>query len=157
VKSHTKSVSRKSRHQTATIEQAIKLLQESEFRITQPRQMLLELIFAQPGPFSAPQLEKLFKQKHKRSKCDPVTIYRTLPVLEKLGIIERCGFSEDKSFYEVMLNHHGHHHHIVCDSCQKVEPIDFCVVDGQEQILKKLGYTNLKHRLEFTGLCPNCS
>jgi Fe2+ or Zn2+ uptake regulation protein len=126
--------------------------------LTQPRRQLLRLICEQTSPFSAPGLEKkLRKNSGKKDSCDPVTIYRTLPLLEELGIIERCGFSEDMAYYEVILNHKGHHHHIVCSACHKVEPLNFCAIEGQEQVLKKMGYTDLSHRLEFVGKCPACS
>lgn len=139
------------------LKQALERMKKSDYRLTQPRRKLLELILEQKEPFSAPGLEKTFGRKSSREKCDPVTIYRTLPVLEELGIIERCGFSEDMAYYEVILNQKGHHHHIVCTSCHKVEHVDFCVVEGQEQILEKMGYRDLKHRLEFSGICPECA
>lgn len=140
------------------IADALKLIEESTFRLTRPRRVLLEAILAQKGPFSAPSLEKLLSRSEKGLGCDPVTIYRTLPVFEELGIIERCDFSDDVTQYEVSLNHKGHHHHhIVCNSCKTVVPLDFCVVDGQEQLLRKMGYTDLTHRLEFAGKCPDCS
>jgi Fur family ferric uptake transcriptional regulator len=143
----------------AGLSEAINLLKLSNYRFTQTRRTLLEEIFKKPGPFSAPSLERALSQPGKKSHVDPVTIYRTLPVLQKLGIIERCDFSDDVANFEVSI-HHGpdhHHHHIVCNSCKKVEAVDFCIVEGQEQVFKKLGYTRLAHKLEFNGLCPRCS
>ncbi len=139
----------------ATIGQAIDLLEKSSYRLTRPRRVLLESILKQTKPFSAPALEKLLIGKN---GCDPVTIYRSLPVFIDLGIIEKCDFSDDMTYYEVSLGHDGHHHHhFVCTSCKKVEPLEFCIVDSQAQVLEKLGYRNLKHRLEFRGLCPACA
>jgi Fur family ferric uptake transcriptional regulator len=138
-----------------TLAKALALVNESEYRLTRPRKTLLETILLQTTPFSAPMLTSLLKRK---SGCDPVTIYRSLPIFEKLGIIEKCDFSDDMTMYEVSMGHSGHHHHhILCSSCKKVEPLEFCILEGQEQILKKLGYTSLKHRLEFVGVCPSCS
>ena len=134
---------------------ALELIESSKHRMTKSRKFLLAAILEQKEPFSAPHLVKVLSRKQ---ACDTVTIYRTLPVFEELGIIEKCDFSDDMAKYEVSLGHSGHHHHhIVCHSCKKVESLDFCIVEGQEQILKKLGYTGLTHRLEFSGLCPNCS
>ena len=134
---------------------ALEMLESSKHRMTKSRKSLLLTILEQKEPFSAPHLVKLLSSKR---ACDPVTIYRTLPVFEELGIIEKCDFSDDMAKYEVSLGHSGHHHHhVVCNSCHKVESLDFCVIEGQEQILKKLGYTGLTHRLEFSGKCPNCS
>ncbi len=136
--------------------EALEILESSKHRMTKSRKALLALILEQKGPFSAPKLVKVLSRK---DACDPVTIYRTLPVFEELGIIEKCDFSEEMAQYEVSLGQSQghHHHHIVCGVCKKVESLDFCIVEGQEQILKKMGYTGLTHRLEFTGKCPNCS
>lgn len=135
---------------------AFDLIESSKHRMTKSRKALLALVLEQKGPFSAPKLVKVLSRKN---VCDPVTIYRTLPVFEELGIIEKCDFSDEMAQYEVSLGHKKghHHHHIVCKSCRKVESLEFCIVEGQEQILKKLGYTGLTHRLEFTGKCPDCS
>lgn len=141
------------------IKEALRLIESSDFRLTRPRRLLLETIFQQKGPFSAPQLEKILCHSGKKTDIDPVTIYRTLPVFQELGIIERCDFSDEMAHYEVTLHRDNkhHHHHIVCKSCKSVEELDFCILENQEELLKNLGYTNLTHRLEFSGICPRCS
>ncbi len=135
---------------------ALNLLADSKFRMTKTRHALLKAMNLQKGPFSAPQLVRIFAYK---ASCDPVTIYRSLPVFEKLGIIEKCDFSDDMAKYEWSLgkSKRHHHHHFVCRKCKKVESLDFCLVENQESKLKKMGYTGLSHRLEFSGQCPTCS
>lgn len=139
----------------ALFTEALKRFESSPYRLTQPRKNLLQLVLKQSQPFSAPQLVELLSAKN---KCDPVTIYRTLPLMEELGIIEKCAFSEGMAHYEVAMNHSDHHHHhIVCKKCKNIDPLDFCIIEAQEQVLQKMGYTHLSHRLEFEGLCPRCS
>jgi Fur family ferric uptake transcriptional regulator len=143
------------KHPKASLQDAVEVLELSAHRLTKPRQILLKMIFAQKAPFSAP---KLMKSLARKGTCDLVTVYRTLAIFEEIGIIEKCDFSDDMANYEVALGHHGHHHHhVVCTNCKKVEPLDFCLVKEQENSLKKLGYTDLNHRLEFSGKCPACS
>lgn len=143
----------------ACLDDALALIKASSFRLTKPRRLLLETILRQKGPFSVPQLEKQLSQSNRKTKIDPVTIYRTLPVFEELKIIERCDFSDDMAHYEIALHREDdhHHHHIVCKLCNKIEELDFCILEKQEQLLKKLGYTSLTHRLEFSAICPSCS
>ena len=137
------------------LQAALEKISASPYRLTRPRRALLDMVLKQTKPFSAPDLEKKLKGKN---GCDAVTIYRTLPVFIELGLLERCDFSDQTAFYEVTHGHEGHHHHhIVCTTCKQVEPLKFCLVEGQEQVLKRLGYLNLKHRLEFSGLCPACA
>lgn len=139
------------------LQHALQTLLDSDYRVTQPRRTLLEVIFQQKGPFSVNDLINEFKRRKVKDACDLVTIYRTLPVFETLGIIEKCGFSEGVAFYEWMGDQGEHHHHFICKGCNKIEPLDFCVIEAQEQVLKKMGYTQLTHRLEFAGYCPACS
>ncbi len=140
---------------TENLTEALRRLKAEGFRLTKTREKLLEVILRQTAPFSVPMVEKIFARQ--RGHFDSVTIYRSVPVLEKLGIIEKCGYSEGVAHYEVRLNKHGHHHHVVCTGCKKIEPLDHCIVKSQEVLLRKLGYTGLKHRLEFSGTCPSCS
>ncbi len=134
---------------------AREILSLSKYRMTQSRVAILNAILEQKAPFSAQRLLALVSRK---AKCDPVTIYRTLSVFVDLGLIEKCDFSEESAMYEVLLGKSGqHHHHIVCKSCKKVEALNFCLVNSQEQALQRLGYTALTHRLEFSGMCPVCS
>lgn len=140
---------------TSELTRAIERIKTSSYRLTRPRLALLETIFKQKKPFAARDLELKLSGKN---GCDSVTIYRSLPVFVELGILEKCDFSDEKTHYEVKHEHHGHHHHhIVCTSCERVDSIETCVIEAQEQLLKKLGYKDLKHRLEFRGLCPSCA
>ena len=145
-------------HATLSLSEAISRIEASSYRLTRPRRALLEVILKLVGkPFSVPDIEKRLKGKN---GCDSVTIYRTLPIFVELGLLEKCDFSDEMSHYEVRPaggDERHHHHHVVCTGCRKVDALEFCLVDAQEQILKRLGYQNLKHRLEFSGLCPSCA
>jgi Fur family ferric uptake transcriptional regulator len=56
--------------------------------------------------------------------------------------------------YELKGEHH--HHHVVCKRCKLVKPIDKCGITVIESWVKKMGYTDVAHRLEFFGICPHC-
>ena len=140
-----------------TLQEAIKKVDVSEHTLTRTRLVVLEAIFAKTGPFSPRDLISTLVSRPKKQSVNIVTIYRSLAIFEKLGILVRCFLSQDEAYYEVIDDIHAHRHHIVCRRCHKVAPLDFCVLDGQEQVLKKLGYSALDHHLEYTGICPKCS
>ena len=143
-------------HHRLVFDEALKRLEQSDYRLTKPRRAILEALFQQKGPFSAATLENHFQRQTKVS-MDLVTIYRCLPVFADLGIIERCDFSDSVAQYEIAASEPGHHHHhVVCRECGKVEPLDFCLIEAQQSSLEKLGYRDLQHRLEFTGVCDSC-
>jgi len=136
---------------------AIEKIRQSEYKLTRARQVILETIFLQKGPFSANDLNTRLGKRSRKGTADVVTIYRNLSVFEEIGIISRCDFSDSEVMYEVLVGDQAHHHHIVCRVCHHVESLDFCIIEAQEQALKQLGYHELNHRLEFSGICPKCA
>ncbi len=95
--------------------------------------------------------------KSRKTRCDLASVYRTLTLLEELGVVRRSDLFGTASHFELVKEGHHHRHHIVCKSCQKIEAIDFCLVQAENQALKRLGYKDVSHRLEFLGLCPACA
>lgn len=132
---------------------ALEILARANHRMTRPRLKILQAALKFKGPFSANDLHSKMPKG-----MDLVTIYRNLSAFESLGLICRADFSDEMVRYLVSApGHDHHHHHLVCRSCQKIEAIDHCLVKAQEKIFKQMGYTQLKHRLEFSGLCKACS
>lgn len=147
-----------------TLENAVELLSQAQHRMTRTRLLLLETIVKMKNPFSAADLVKsvnsvrVGRNQKKSTSLDLVTVYRNLPIFEETGIICRSDFSEEMTRY--VLSHPGHahhHHHIVCRNCQRVEAIDACLVEAQEKALAKLGFKEIRHKLEFSGICRACS
>ena len=83
------------------------------------------------------------------------TIFRILFKLKNLLLINEIDLNEGFKRYEIAPENH-HHHHIICETCQSVEVINKCQVKLLEDECKKLGFTNIKHKIEFFGICSNC-
>jgi len=137
---------------------AIHLLEESKHRITRTRELILDVILKIKSPFSANDVLAAIDRAKKSKSIDFVTVYRNLHVLEEVGVICRSDFSDEMARYMIATpGHDHHHHHIICRSCHQIEAVDFCIVEAQEKVLKKMGFKEIKHRLEFTGICRDCS
>lgn len=134
------------------LDQALDVLREAKHRITRPRKSILKALIHRKGP--AP-IEEIHRQMDP-GLCDLATVYRCLAAFERLGLVRRCYFNDGTSLFEINLGHE-HHHHIICTSCQKVELLDFCVVEGLERLVRDRGYTRVSHMLEFFGICSDCS
>ncbi|NCN42661.1 transcriptional repressor [bacterium] len=106
------------------------------------------------GPFSAEDLHLKVKDKG----IDLVTVYRSLSTFTELGLLTTVNFQDGTLRYEYSCtSEQGHHHHIICQKCKKVDPVDFCLVQDQEELIAQMGYSNITHKLEFFGLCDQCS
>ena len=85
-----------------------------------------------------------------------VTVYRTLELLHKSGLLCEVHIGDScRSYLEKRSD--GHHHHLVCKTCGKVVDFTGCELDGlEERLSAETGFKIEKHLLEFMGCCSNC-
>jgi Fur family peroxide stress response transcriptional regulator len=131
----------------------LKALEESGTKLTVQRRLIAEKIDRQKQAFSA---EELHSQGLKTKGVDLATIYRTLNLLHKLNHLNKAEFGDRKSRYW-LKSKKAHCQTFYCESCGRVENLDSCLVHSQHDQLKNQGYTQLTHRVEFIGICPQCS
>jgi Fur family ferric uptake transcriptional regulator len=131
----------------------LEALQASGLKRTKPRETLLRYLAENHGPFSAKDLHEALG----RRGLDAVTTYRCLAAFEKARLVARCDFGDGIARYEFSDGPEHHHHHVVCVGCRKVEKIDDCQLLRLEDKVRGLGYSEVRHVLEFTGLCRSCS
>ena len=137
--------------QQVEMTRVLELIKSKGLRLTQQRKTLIEVLLKFRVPFSADDL----KEELSDTKIDLATIYRALQSFQDLGLLQRIDFNDGVARYEYQNESH-HHHHIVCTECRKVEVVDFCVVKGQEELIRKMGYQDVFHKLEFFGVCKDC-
>ena len=85
------------------------------------------------------------------------TVYRVLTQFEQAGLLIRHHFESGKAVFE--LNQGGHHDHLVCLQCGRVE--EFCdpeIEKRQDNIAKDRGFTIREHSLYLYVDCakPSC-
>jgi len=74
------------------------------------------------------------------------TVYRVLTQFEQAGLLIRHHFESGKAVFE--LNQGGHHDHLVCLQCGRVEEFfDSEIEKRQEKIAKDRGFTIREHSL----------
>ena len=85
------------------------------------------------------------------------TVYRVLTQFEQAGLLARQHFETGKAVFE--LNQGGHHDHLVCLQCGKVEEFyDAEIERRQGEIAAKSGFELRGHSLALYGDCtkPYC-
>ena len=85
------------------------------------------------------------------------TVYRVLTQFEQAGLLIRHHFESGKAVFE--LNQGGHHDHLVCMQCGRVEEfVDAEIERRQIKIAKERGFTIHEHSLHLYADCtkPNC-
>jgi Fur family ferric uptake transcriptional regulator len=88
-------------------------------------------------------------------KTDPATVFRIMNILIEKGIITEVYFDDGKARYE--MADRKHHHHLVCESCGRIQDIssDPALI-LEKEIVKRYGFLVKRHSLEFFGVCVNC-
>ncbi|ENO79781.1 ferric iron uptake transcriptional regulator [Thauera sp. 63] len=80
------------------------------------------------------------------------TVYRVLTQFEQAGLLERHYFESGKAVFE--LNEGGHHDHLVCMQCGKVEEFyDPEIERRQNAIAKERGFSLREHALYLYADC----
>ncbi len=99
-----------------------------------------------------PDVEELYERS---LRIDPqisiATVYRTVKLLEELGILERLEFKDGKSRFEDAEREH-HDHLIDLHTGEVIEFRDDEIELLQEKIANRLGYALRGHRLELYGV-----
>jgi Fe2+ or Zn2+ uptake regulation protein len=88
--------------------------------------------------------------------------YRNLSVLEQVGVVSRVVTFGEHARFELAEDLMGHHHHLICTSCGRVE--DFIVPDAVERtvdeamasVVAPTGFAPTAHRLDLLGTCRSC-
>jgi Fur family transcriptional regulator, ferric uptake regulator len=139
---------------TAAITKFSGFLQQQGLKLTSEREALVREIFSIHYHFEADEL--LFKMKQNSVKISRATVYRTLELLVKSGLVRRVHLGEDHYHYE-HVSGHSHHDHLVCTTCGAViEFHDEELERRQREICERKKFTPTFHNLQILGLCDAC-
>lgn len=108
---------------------------------------------------SSPLLAAEFIDMAKNQGFDTVTIYRTLNLFHKLGIVYEFGSGKQRTIQLHQPDHDDHHHFIRCVSCNKVARFEDPAIEQQLlAIAQKKGFALIdSHYLEIIGTCASCN
>ncbi|MBM3241442.1 transcriptional repressor [Candidatus Poribacteria bacterium] len=135
-------------------EQFRRYLKSSGLKFTPERRLILGAAFSIEEHFEAEELFlKLWQQGDRVSKA---TIYRTLPLLVKSGLLREVVFGEKHAHYEHVYGHQ-HHEHLVCINCGKIIEVSSELLENlQTEICEQHDFEAISHKFEITGYCKDC-
>jgi Fur family ferric uptake transcriptional regulator len=123
-------------------------------RITRQRRLIWDALVAEPDThLSADELVAVVRGQ--LPKVDPSTIYRTLEMLCREGLVRRTDLGAGHAVFEPAHDHL--HHHVVCERCGAVVHLhDEEIGDVRDRVERASGYALSRRDMSFYGLCPNC-
>jgi Fur family transcriptional regulator, ferric uptake regulator len=128
-------------------------LRQRGYRLTPQRQLVLEAVdtleHATPDDI-------LVEVRRTASGVNISTVYRTLELLEELGLVSHAHLGHGAPTYHLADRHH--HIHLVCRDCTDVIEADLSVADSfTGELRERFGFeTDLKHFAIF-GRCAACT
>jgi len=131
-------------------------LKDSGLKSTLPRRKILELFeHSKVRHLSA---EDVYKSLIAEGiDVGLATVYRVLTQFEQAGLLSRQHFETGKAVFE--LNQGGHHDHLVCLQCGRVEEFyDPEIEKRQGTVARQRGFELRGHSLALYGDCikPDC-
>lgn len=136
----------------AVIQQFTQYLESNSLRLTTERRNILEQAFAYDGHFRADDL--LISMRQNGYNASHGTIYRTLPLLVKSGLLTEIVDAQNQSLYE---HSHQQHAHLICLRCNAIIEFENTEIDKlQEAVCEMHRFKPIKHRNEILGYCVKC-
>ncbi len=131
------------------------LLSHHGINKTKSKISILLKLSQSPEPLSAQQIHEQLES------CDLSTVFRTLSQFKEKNLVREVNLDEGFLRFQLILDNDEkdphHHHYVRCRNCGKISQIENCDLSVFEKAIKALGYTQMEHRLEFSGLCSECS
>lgn len=129
-------------------------LREHNLPITAQRIAIAEVVFESDRHVSvedvASELGRL------GAKVGTATVYRTLEVLVRSGLVVERDFGEGFRRYEPARDT-PHHEHLLCTVCSRVTEFRDERLERMTTLVAEAhGYARQRHRLVIYGVCPQC-
>ena len=132
----------------------ISYLKERGLRCTPERREILYGIFSIQRHFDADALYDYLKSQ--KSALSKATIYRSLPLFIKSGILKKSPPSQGRSQYELIYGLE-HHDHLICISCNNIIEFKHDMIEKlQDQVCQEYGFRPVEHNLSIRGYCREC-
>lgn len=115
--------------------------------MTDQRRTILKVL---EGAEDHPSVEMVYERARSQNpSISMATVYRTLNLLDELGVVIRHDFKENFSRYELNAEHHDHL--IDLETGDVIEFQDGELEAIKERIAREMGYDLVDHRLELYG------
>lgn len=136
------------------VETVVSAVRSRGLRVTTPRRILIETLFAAPGPVSAEEIASGLGGA--RATLDDASVYGNLERLEALGLVRHVHLGHGPGKW--MLADRARREYLHCEHCGvslAVEPST--LAPARDAIRAATGYEARFTHFPVVGLCPDCA
>ncbi|MFC1912410.1 Fur family transcriptional regulator [Chloroflexota bacterium] len=128
-------------------------LSERGYRLTPQRMLVLAAIENSDDHISAEEIHAEVVKKYPHVNIS--TVYRTLELLNRLGLVTETDLGGGRVRYHPADK--GHHHHLVCQECGRIIDLDeSLLVSLKDVLLDEYGFSADLRHLAIFGCCADC-
>jgi Fur family transcriptional regulator, ferric uptake regulator len=143
------------RQSSSWAERATDALARAGYRRGGARSAIVALLDEQPCALSAVEIrEALLVRGRDVSRA---SVYRVMEELEEIGLLMRVEVGQGVVRYEPSRSGAGHHHHLVCELCGRLQPF---TDEGLERAIRRaserLPLNVSEHEIVIRGACQSC-
>lgn len=131
------------------LSEAVDALRERGLRLTSPRRLVLEALFAAEDPVSAEYIATTLT-------LDLTSVYRNLETLEQHGLARHVHLGHGPGLYALVGR--GEREFLSCERCGAVRALTPDQLDPiRDRIRERFGYEARFTHFAIVGLCPSCA
>lgn len=128
------------------------ILRKHGIKVTKSRIAILEILISNEDSASVDYIYELCVKNG--AAVDISTVYRTMEILESNDLIDKMNLGDGRYTYK--LKKDVHKHTLECCLCHKEVEIECPMVQIEQLIKHKTGFTLMEHELKIKGICEAC-
>lgn len=139
------------------INQAYDILKEKNLRITPQRDVILQILCN--SKVHHIDIDTIYASVHVKGKktIGLATIYRTMELFEKIGLVSRITMEKSPAQYELTIYEKSGHHHLICLKCGLVQEISDKFADEfKARIEEEKAFRVADKSMKIYGYCSRC-
>ena len=131
------------------LDAALSVLRDKGLRVSTPRRLTLEALYATETPRTADQIAA-------RVGLDVASTYRNLDTLESVGLVRHFHLGHGPGLY--VRTETGVREYLLCDSCQELQAVQPGELDkARAEIEQRFGFQASFTHFPIVGRCAKCA
>jgi Fur family ferric uptake transcriptional regulator len=138
--------------ETPLKESVYEYLVEHGLRRTAQREAIIQAVLSTKEHFHAEELLEMSRKID--ASVSRATVYRTLPLLVRCGLLRELDLGKDVTFYDPNFVEHPTHNHLICVDCDKIIEFEDPNMELLENcITRRLGFSPANKIVRIEGHC----
>ncbi len=128
-------------------------LRQKGHKLTKRRLMVVQVLAELGNHLTVDAILSAVQERY--PSTNKTTVYRTLELLNELGLVLVTDLGSGRLEFELA----GHpHHHLICERCSaRTEVEDRFLQPLRESLLEHYGFSTNLHHFALFGTCPECN